>query len=98
MGLSKADRLIYGDSLMTHAMVITGVSLDKDGKPTKFRVENSWGDDSGHKGHLVMTTDWFHEFVYEIVIDKSHVSKEIMDVFNKEPVVLPAWDPMGSLA
>lgn len=97
--MSKADRLIYGDSLMTHAMVFTGVSLDDQGKVTKFRVENSWGENrGGEKGYLMMTSDWFRQYGYEVVVDKKYVSSDIMQVFNTQPIVLPAWDPMGSLA
>lgn len=45
-----------------------------------------------------MSADWFKEYVYEIVVDKSHVPDDVMDVFKKSPIVLPAWDPMGTLA
>ncbi|XP_003968294.1 bleomycin hydrolase [Takifugu rubripes] len=97
--LSKAERLIYSDSLMTHAMILTAVT-DKDGKEgyEKWRVENSWGDDRGNKGYLIMTDDWFSEFVYEVVVDKKFLSPDVLDVMQQEPTVLPAWDPMGSLA
>ncbi|KFM58937.1 Bleomycin hydrolase, partial [Stegodyphus mimosarum] len=96
--LSKADRLTYGDSAMNHAMIFTAVSLDANGDPTKWRVENSWGDDRGEKGYLMMTTEWFHEFGYEVVVDKQYVPKDILEILKIEPKVLPAWDPMGSLA
>uniref|UniRef100_A0A1A7XEQ4 Bleomycin hydrolase n=1 Tax=Iconisemion striatum TaxID=60296 RepID=A0A1A7XEQ4_9TELE len=97
--LSKAERLIYGDSLMTHAMILTAVT-DKDGKEgyEKWRVENSWGDDRGNKGYLIMTDDWFSEYVYEVVVDKKFLPSEVLDVMQQEPIVLPAWDPMGALA
>ncbi|KAB7500541.1 Protein regulator of cytokinesis 1 [Armadillidium nasatum] len=98
MNLSKADRLIYGDSLMTHAMTFTAVTFDDNGLPVKWRVENSWGEDRGDKGYHVLTSVWFREFVFEIVVDKKHLPKEILDVFDIEPVILPAWDPMGALA
>lgn len=61
-------------------------------------MENSWGEDRGEKGYLVMTADWFKEFVFEVVIDKSLVPADVMKVFDIKPVVLPAWDPMGNLA
>ncbi|XP_030847879.1 bleomycin hydrolase-like [Strongylocentrotus purpuratus] len=99
--LDKAERLLYGESLMTHAMVFTGVGTDgaeTETKTTKWRVENSWGEDVGEKGYLVMADDWFSEFVYEVVVDKSYVPAEVLAVLTKEPVVLPPWDPMGSLA
>ncbi|XP_076362522.1 bleomycin hydrolase [Tachypleus tridentatus] len=98
LGLNKAERLLYGDSLMTHAMVFTAVSFNEEGKPIKWRVENSWGEERGEKGYLMMTSEWFREYVYEIVIDKKFVSEDVMEVFKKEPVLLPAWDPMGALA
>ncbi|XP_067639862.1 bleomycin hydrolase-like [Eurosta solidaginis] len=83
---------------MTHAMLFTAVSVDENGDVKKLRVENSWGEDRGEKGYLVMTAEWFKEFGFEVVIDKSFVPPEILRVFDMEPIVLPAWDPMGTLA
>ncbi|KAF5301049.1 hypothetical protein FQA39_LY10868 [Lamprigera yunnana] len=96
--LSKADRLLYGESGMTHAMVFTGISTNENDEVTKFRVENSWGEDRGDKGYLVMTTEWFEHFGFEVVIDKNFVPESLLEVFKQEPIVLPAWDPMGTLA
>ncbi|XP_052798566.1 bleomycin hydrolase-like isoform X1 [Mya arenaria] len=97
--LNKADRLMYGESLMTHAMVFTGVNTKANGSADKWRVENSWGDKNGEKGYLMMTDDWFTEFVYEVVVNKKLIEDQsILDVLNQEPTVLPAWDPMGALA
>ncbi|KAJ8682926.1 hypothetical protein QAD02_018718 [Eretmocerus hayati] len=96
--MTKADRLLYGESAMSHAMVFTAVSYDREGKVSKFRVENSWGEDRGDKGYLVLTADWFNEFVFEAVIDKKHVPEDVLAVYNQEPITLPAWDPMGNLA
>ena len=95
--MNKAQRLEYGDSVMTHAMLFTGVDL-KDKKPTKWRVENSWGTDHGEKGFDIMTDPWFDQFMYEVVIHKKHLTKKIIDMYNMEPIGLPPWDPMGSLA
>ena len=96
--LDKAGRLDYGHSRMTHAMVLTGVDLDDSGKPIKWRVENSWGTKLGDKGYLVMADGWFDEFLYEVMISKKHLSPELLEVLDTEPVVLPPWDPMGALA
>lgn len=94
---SKADRLDYGQSQMTHAMVLTGVDL-KGRSASKWRVENSWGEKHGEKGYCVMTDDWFDQYLYEIVIDKKYVPKKVRDILKQKPKILLPWDPMGSLA
>ena len=95
--MDKAKRLEYGDSLMTHAMLFTGVDV-KNGQSTKWRVENSWGAKRGDKGYYQMTDKWFDEYLYEIVIDKKYLPKNLLDIYEREPVELEAWDPMGALA
>ena len=96
-GMSKSERLEYGDSVMTHAMLFTGVDL-KNNKPIKWRVENSWGPDHGEKGFDIMTDPWFDQFMYEVVVHKKHLTKKLVEMYKMEPISLPPWDPMGSLA
>jgi bleomycin hydrolase len=96
--LDKGQRLDYGESQMTHAMVLTGVNLDETGQPNRWRVENSWGRKYGDKGFLVMSDAWFEEFMYEVAVSKRYLSPELLAALEAEPVVLPPWDPMGSLA
>jgi bleomycin hydrolase len=96
--LDKAGRLDYGHSRMTHAMVLTGVDLSDNGRPRKWRVENSWGKKLGDDGYLVMTDRWFEEYLYEVTVSKNSLSPELLAVLETEPVVLPPWDPMGALA
>ena len=95
--LTKAQRLDYGESLMTHAMVLTGVDLVDD-QPTKWKVENSWGSKVGTKGFFVMSNDWMNEYCYQIVVNKKYLPEKLQTILNKEPKVLAPWDPMGSLA
>ena len=94
----KAERVAYGHSAMTHAMVLTGADLDEAGRPRKWRVENSWGKKFGRKGYFVMSGDWFEEYMFEVVVDKAFVPADVLALLEAEPVVLPPWDPMGSLA
>ena len=95
--MSKAERLDYGESMMTHAMVLTGVDLVDD-QPTKWKVENSWGDKVGEKGFFVMSDDWMEEFCYQIVVNKKYLPKDLQEILKEEPTVLAPWDPMGALA
>jgi bleomycin hydrolase len=94
----KAARLDYGQSLMTHAMVLVGVDLTHEGKPKQWRVENSWGEAVGEAGYLTMTDAWFDQYVYEVAIDKQYISQDVLDLLNTPATVLDPWDPMGSLA
>ncbi|GAA6046938.1 hypothetical protein JCM3770_003439 [Rhodotorula araucariae] len=97
--MSKAQRLATGDSAMTHAMLLTAVHLDEQGKPVRWRVENSWGADACDKGYMMMSDDWFSEYVYQVVADRKYIDKKLVDVFDHgEATVLPPWDPMGTLA
>lgn len=97
-GMSKAERLEYGESLMTHAMVFQGVNLDEAGKPTRWRVENSWGDVPGLKGYYVMSDAWFDEYMYQIVVHKKYLPEAYIAEYESDPILLEPWDPMGSLA
>ncbi|KAL6019504.1 bleomycin hydrolase [Candidozyma auris] len=96
----KASRIEYKQSLMTHAMVLTAVHLDEQGNPVRWKVENSWGKDSGQDGYYCMDHKYFKEYVYQIVVDKSELSDSHRKIISEQanPVVLPPWDPMGALA
>ncbi len=96
--LNKAERLDYGESLMTHAMVFEGVRLDAEGKPTLWKVENSWGAEHGRDGFDTLSDAWFDEYVYQVVVDKKYLTPEQRAALEAEPIVLAPWDPMGSLA
>ncbi|MDP6116571.1 MAG: C1 family peptidase [Planctomycetota bacterium] len=95
--LDKATRLEYGATAMNHAMVFTGVDI-KSGKPRRWRVENSWGDATGQKGFFLMNDSWFDEHLFEIAARKKYLPQKLRAALDRKPIVLPAWDPMGSLA
>jgi bleomycin hydrolase len=95
--LGKADRLIYHETQMTHAMLFTGVDV-LDGVTRKWRVENSWGSDKGKDGFYTMNDSWFDEYVFEIAARRSDLPEELQRALDAAPIVLPAWDPMGALA
>ena len=96
LSLTKEERLDYRDSCMCHAMVITGVNL-VDGKPNRWKIENSWGDDRGEKRYYVASDSWFDEFVYQAVVRREYLADKA-DILKEEPKELAPWDPMGSLA
>ena len=97
--MDKAERLEYGERLMTHAMVLEGVNLDAEGRPTLWKVENSWGKDHGREGFATLSDPWFDEYVYQVVVDKKYLTDSERDIYDhEEPTVLEPWDPMGSLA
>ena len=99
--MSKKERVVYGHSLMTHAMLITAVHVDDAGKPVRYRVENSWGSKSGQDGYYVMSQKFFEEYVYQVVVEKNElaaldVDAKVLD--STDYIVLPPYDPMGALA
>ena len=95
--MSKEAMLDTRESAMNHAMVITGVNLD-NGKSTKWKIENSWGDDVANKGYYVATDSWFDKYVYQAVINKKYLTEVEKKDLEKEPKKLELWDPMGTLA
>ena len=99
--MSKSERLIYHQTVMTHAMLFTGVDVVETAtgrKPRRWRVENSWGDENGRKGFYVMNDSWFDQYMFEIATHKKYLPETLVDAWQQEPIRLPPWDPMGALA
>ena len=94
--ISKEDSLNYWFAAMNHAMVITGVNLN-DGKPTRWKIENSWGDKNGKKGYYICSDAWFDDYVFQAAIEKEYLG-DLAALADKEPIELDPWDPMGTLA
>ena len=92
--MDKAERIQTFDSGSTHAMTLKAVDLDASGKPVKWKVENSWGEKSGVKGHIIMTDAWFDAYTFRLVVNKKYATQKVLDLLKTKPIQLPAWDPM----
>lgn len=93
-GMDKKQRIQTFSSGSSHAMTLMAVDLTPDGKPVKWMVENSWGAGSGYQGHLIMTDEWFDEYMFRLVVETKYVPAKVMELFKQKPIRLPAWDPM----
>ena len=93
--MNKKDAYLYGASILNHAMILTGYD-EVNGKITKWLVENSWGKKPGDNGFFTMQDDWFDENVYQVIVNKKYLSKDILDIQDKEPIILPEFDLMRS--
>jgi len=82
---------------MNHAMTITGYQ-GKDGKPVRWKIQNSWGSERGENGYYMMNDTWFDDFVFQAVVKKSLLPDEMAKALDKEHIILNPWDPMGALA
>ena len=92
--MSKAERISTFASASSHAMTLCAVDLDDKGQPRKWKVENSWGLNSGVGGHLIMTDQWFDEYMFRLVVEKRFGPQRTLDLFKQKPTLLPAWDPL----
>ena len=95
--MDKRERVMTHASGSSHAMTMVAVDIDqtsKDLKVNKWMVENSWGAASGYKGHMIMTDEWFNEYMFRLVIKKCYVGQKYLDMLKQKPIMLPAWDPM----
>ena len=95
--MDKAQRVRTHASSSSHAMTLMAVDINADGKPVKWMVENSWGKDSGYKGHLIMTDEWFDNYMFRLVVEKEFVPEKLQSLLKTKPILLPAWDPMFSM-
>ena len=93
-GMTKKQRIRSFDSGSSHAMTLMAVDLDENGKPTKWKVENSWGATSGANGYMIMTDEWFCEYMFRLVVNRKYCTPEVLALLKKRPIHLPAWDPM----
>ena len=92
--MNKEQRVRTFASGSSHAMTLIAVDIDEEGNPKKWMVENSWGANSGWKGNLIMTDEWFEEYMFRVVIDKKYIPAETLKLLEQKPVMLPSWDPM----
>ncbi|MDH6313418.1 bleomycin hydrolase [Parabacteroides sp. PFB2-10] len=92
-GMDKKQRIETFASGSSHAMTLMAVDLDENGVPRKWMVENSWGP-GANNGHVIMTDEWFDEYMFRLVVDKKYITEKVKEVMQQKPVRLPAWDPM----
>ncbi|MDD4609092.1 MAG: C1 family peptidase [Bacteroidaceae bacterium] len=92
-GMDKKERIATFASGSSHAMTLMAVDIAKDGKTTKWMVENSWGA-GPHDGHLILTDQWFNEYLFRLVVQKKYITKKVAKILKQKPIRLPAWDPM----
>ena len=93
-GMDKAERISTFDSGSTHAMTLTAVDLDENGKAKKWKVENSWGASWGQQGCMIMSDRWFREYMFRLVVDKKYVSEEMLKLNEQKPVMVTPEDPL----
>ena len=92
--MTKAERISTFDSGSTHAMTLTGVDLDENGMPKKWKVENSWGKEWGQKGCLIMSVQWFREYMFRLVVPNKYVPDNILKANAQKPTMVPPEDPL----
>ena len=92
-GMDKKQRIQTFASGSSHAMTLMAVDLDANGQPKKWMVENSWGP-GANNGHLIMTDEWFNEYMFRLVVNKKYITDKVREVLKQTPTRLPAWDPM----
>lgn len=88
---TRRDRLELRDSRATHAMILVGVNFDEEGRPNRWKIENSWGGEVGKKGYFVCSEHYFREYVYEAVIQKEYLSDEQKAILGTDPVEVKPW-------
>ena len=92
--MNKEERVRTFASGSSHAMTLIAVDLDEEGNSKKWMVENSWGDKSGWRGNLIMTDEWFEEYMFRVVVNKKYFPVETLKLLDQKPIMLPSWDPM----
>lgn len=92
--MNKEERIRTFASGSSHAMTLIAVDLDEEGNAKKWMVENSWGPSAGWKGNLIMTDEWFEEYMFRVVVDKKYIPAETLKLLEQKPIMLPSWDPM----
>lgn len=92
--MDKAQRISTFDSGSTHAMTLTAVDLDEDGKAIKWKVENSWGTAWGQSGCMIMTDRWMREYMFRLVVDKQYVPQDLLKLSEQRPTMVTPEDPL----
>ena len=94
-GMTKSERLLTRDSTMNHCMMFCGVNLDENGTANRWKIENSWGEESGQKGYYIGSEKWFQANVYQVTVRKSLLSDAQRALLAQEPLPMKLWDPLA---
>ncbi len=92
--LDKGDLLDFRQCSLNHAMLLTGVNL-VDGKPDKWKIQNSWGIEKGQKGYFIMSDQWFDRYVFTASIDRKYLTETQCALFDQDAIVLPPWNVLA---
>ena len=92
--MDKKHRIQTFSSGSSHAMTLIAVDLEEAGQPKKWMGENSWGPAAGYQGNLIMTDEWFDNYMFRVVVEKKYVPADVMKLLEQKPIMLPSWDPM----
>ena len=64
--------------------MMINVMFEMNNEFKRLRIENSWGTKSGNSGHLLMTDEWYSEYVFQIVVRKDFLSDAERAVLDSE--------------
>lgn len=85
--LKKEEGISFNDINLHHWMTITGVYLDKNNKPTRWKVEDSYGEKERIKGYYVMNDNYFTDYVFTVIIHKKYLSEKQLKLYHQKAII-----------
>ena len=78
----------YKWTVATHMMLFMGVNIGPDGKPDRWKVQNSYGPQMGIGGHYVMSDAWFDKYIDGATLSKRFMDPETLACLDRTPIPL----------